>query len=620
MRDEVAPPPPAPAPRAGFTDLFIHRPVLATVVSLLILLLGVQAFTALPIRQFPELTNTTITVTTTYPGATAELMQGFVTVPIQQAVASTDGIEVLTSSSTQSASTVTMVLRLNADGDKALTEVLSKINQVRNVLPREANDPVVVKNTGEIIALMYVGFASSTLSLPQITDYLTRVVQPRLQAIEGVGEARVIGGQTFAMRIWLNPERMAALGVTPADVQAALRANNFVSAPGQIKGDLVQIDINAQTSPASAEDFSRLVVAARANALIRLGDVADVELGPRSVASSSFLGDQKAVYVGIYSVPTANPLTVIADVRRDLPRLEAELPPGLSARVAYDATLFINASIEEVIRTIGETALIVIVVLFLFLGNVRATIIPIVTIPLSLVGTLFILLALGYSINLLTLLAMVLAIGLVVDDAIVVVENVFRHIEDGERPLAAALHGARDIAMPVIAMTITLAAVYAPIGFTTGLTGALFREFAFALAGAVVISGIVALTLSPMMCARLLKEGGNQGSFSRMVDRVFGALRRSYERRLSATLARPSRVVVLAALVLIACPLLYLGAPKELAPPEDRGVLFMAAKSPQYANLDYHETFTREIGELMKTYPEYLTSFHINGLPTPNQS
>ena len=607
--------------RSSFTDLFIRRPVLSTVLSLLIVLLGAQAYERLQIRQFPELTNTTITITTTYPGATAELMQGFITVPIQQAVASTEGIDYLTSSSSQSTSTITMVLKLNADGDRALTETLAKVNQVRNFLPPEANDPVVLKATGETISLMYLAFASDTMTLPQITDYLIRVVQPRLQTIDGVAEAAIFGNQNFAMRVWLNPERMAGLGVTAGDVQTALRANNFTSAPGQIKGDFVQIGINAKTSPQNAEEFARLVVAARNGALVRLGDIGEVELGPESVTSSTILNDKKAVYVGINATPTANPLSLIDAVQRSLPQLRTELPPGLEVEIAYDATIFIRASIREVVTTIGLTAAIVIVVIFLFLGNLRSTAIPVVTIPLSLIGTLFLLYALGYSINLMTLLAMVLAIGLVVDDAIVVVENIYRHMEEGLPPFRAAIEGARDIANPVIAMTLTLAAVYAPIGFTTGLTGALFREFAFALAGAVVISGFIALTLSPMMSSRLLRPPQLHGrGFEARIEQLFGVLRRGYERRLAGTIARRGWVVVFAVTILISCPLLYMGAPRELAPVEDRGVIFIAQKAPQYANLDYLETFTAEIGRTLKTFPEYQNAFQVNGYPTVTQA
>jgi multidrug efflux pump len=597
----------------GFTDIFIKRPVLASVVSLLLLLLGVQAFFGLPVRQYPKLTNTQITITTAYPGANADLIQGFITTPIQQAVASTDGIDYMTSSSTQNTSVITLNLRLDADGDKALTEVLSKVNQVRNTIPSEANEPIVVKKTGDSTALMYIGFNSASMTPSQITDYLTRVIQPKLQTVNGVADAKILGGQTFAMRIWLNPKRMAALGVTPTDIQNALRTNNFVSAPGQIKGDYVQTNITAATSPQSARAFAELVVAARDGSLIRLRDVATIELGPQSVDSSSVFSGLKAVFVGVYATPSANPLTVISDVRKALPEIRQQLPVGLKATVAYDATIFIQASIDEVVSTIVEAAVIVIVVIFLFLGNFRSTLIPIVTIPLSLIGVLFLLQALGYSVNLLTLLAMVLAIGLVVDDAIVVVENIHRHIEEGMKPKQAALKGARDIATPVISMTITLAAVYAPIGFLGGLTGGLFKEFAFTLAGAVILSGVIALTLSPMMCANLLKSETGSGRFTRFLDRRFEGLKNWYGRRLGRVLLFRPVVLMVAVVVLGSCVFLYTGTRKELAPTEDQGAVFMLLKSPQHANLDYLEKFSNQLGKIFEKVPEYAHYFLING-------
>jgi len=600
------------------TDLFIRRPVLASVLSFLILLLGLQAFASLQIRQFPELTSTQITVSTGYPGANADLMQGFVTTPIQQALATTEGIDVMTSSSTQGASVVTLKLRIGADGDRALTEVLSKLNQVRNQLPRQAKDSVVSKSSGEGTALMYIGFNSTVMTPPQITDYLTRVIQPQLQTVAGVADAQILGGQTFAMRIWLKPERMAALSITPAEVQAALRANNFATAAGRIKGDFIQTNIRAATSPNTVRNFSNLVVATRDVTLIRLRDIADVELGPAGVKSSTVFNGKRGVFVGINVVPTANPLTVIQAVRKAMPEIRRELPAGLEVRIVYDATQFIDASIDEVLRTIIEAALIVIVIIFLFLGSIRSTIIPIVTIPLSLIGVLFLLLALGYSINLMTLLALVLAIGLVVDDAIVVVENIHRHIEEGRAPFDAALMGARDIAMPVISMTITLAAVYAPIGFVGGLTGALFREFAFTLAGAVILSGVIALTLSPMMCSKLLKSDAAEGRFSHFLDRNFGRLRDGYARTLVSVLKTRSVVVMLGAVVLASCVFLYTTTRKELAPVEDQGIVFMFLKSPQYANLDYLELYTAQLGKIFADIPERAISFAINGTPTAN--
>ena len=518
---------------ASFTDIFIRRPVLATVVSLLVLLIGVQSGLKLQVRQYPELSQTTITITTLYPGANADLIKGFITTPIEQAVASTEGIDTLVSNSQQNVSTIMLNLRLNADPDRAMSDVLSKVAQVKSVLPREANDPIVVKQTGQGFALMYLSFNSKVMNSAQITDYLTRVVQPKLQTLDGVGNAQILGGQTFAMRIWLDPDRMAARGVTPADVSAALAANNFTSAAGTVKGDYTQTSINALTSLDSAKAFAQLVVAARGDSLIRLGNIADVELGPQSVDSSSVFDGLKAVFIGVYATPEANPLTVIDNVRKAFPDLQAQLPPGLDSAIAYDATEFIRSSITEVVKTLAEAAIIVIVVIFLFLGNLRSTFIPIVTIPLSLVGVMIMLLALGYSINLLTLLALVLAIGLVVDDAIVVVENIHRHIEEGMTPFDAALQGAREIALPVIAMTITLAAVYAPIGFVSGVTGALFREFAFTLAGSVIVSGFIALTLSPMMCSRLLKD--QHGSRRR----TFRAIPRPDVRRTASPLPAP---------------------------------------------------------------------------------
>ncbi|MGA7546547.1 MAG: efflux RND transporter permease subunit [Methyloceanibacter sp.] len=604
-----------------FTDIFIKRPVLATVVSLLILLIGAQAGFKLPIRQYPELSNTTITITTTYPGANADLIQGFITVPIQQAVASAEGIDTLVATSTQNVSTVTLNLKLDANPDRAMTDVLSKVAQVKGILPREADDSIVTKKTGDGYALMYLSFNSKVMNGSQISDYLNRVVQPKLQTINGVANAEILGGQVFAMRIWLNPDRMAALGVTPLDVRAALASNNFTSAPGQVKADFVQTNINAKTSLDDPAAFGRLVVLNRGDALIRLSDVAEIELGPQSSDSSSVFDGLKAVFIGVYATPTANPLTVISNVRKMVPEIQRELPPGLEAAIAYDATNFIRASLWEVLKTLSEAAAIVIVVIFLFLGNLRSTIIPIVTIPLSLIGVLGLLLALGYSINLMTLLALVLAIGLVVDDAIVVVENIYRHIEEGKTPFEAALLGAREIVYPVIAMTITLAAVFAPIGFVSGLTGALFREFAFTLAGAVIVSGVIALTLSPMMCSRLLKghKGGEVGGFTGWLDRRFEGLKRRYQRRLSRTLNyRPVTLLVLVG-VLAATGLMYMTTQKELAPEEDQGILFTLIKTPQYANLDYLEASTQQLYRVYSSVPEKEHVFTINGMGDAHQ-
>ena len=603
-----------------FTDIFVKRPVLATVVSLLILLAGLQAIFQLPIRQFPEVSDTKIEITTVYPGANADQIKGFITTPLQQAVASTEGVDIIESRSSQNVSTITLKLRLDADADRALADVLSKVNEVKGVLPEESNDPVVKRTTGAGFALMYISFKSEQMSAPQISDYLDRVVKPKLQAINGVASAEILGGSTFAMRVWLDPEKMASLGITPLDIRQALAANNFTTAAGEVKSDFTQQNINAQTSLETPEQFENLVVATRDGAVIRLGQVASVDLGPENYNSTSAFDGLKAVFMGIQTTPDANPLTVIAQVREAMPEVQRMLPSGLEADIAYDATEFINASIWEVGKTLVEAGIIVIVVIFLFLGNIRSTIIPVVTIPLSLIGVALVLVAFGYSINLLTLLALVLAIGLVVDDAIVVVENIHRHIEEGMKPFDAAIKGAREITGPVIAMTITLAAVYAPIGFTAGLTGALFREFAFTLAGAVIVSGVIALTLSPMMTSKMLKPHAELSWFGRLVERVFGGLQRFYRRRLDGTIKQRAVFAWIAVLTIGLSAVLYNAINRELAPAEDQGVLFAFVGAPEHTNLDYLTTYTDELTKTMLAVPEKQNLFAINGFPNPQSA
>ncbi len=611
----------------AFTDLFIRRPVLATVVSLLILLVGAQAGFNLQIRQYPALSSATITVTTQYPGANADVIKGFITTPIEQAVASAEGIDTLVSSSQQNASTITLNLRLNANADRAMTDVLAKVNQVKYQLPRDAMDPVVVKQSGQGTALLYMSFNSAALSPAQITDYLVRVVQPRLQTIDGIASAQILGGQNFAMRVWLDPDKMAARGVTASDIRNALLANNFTSAAGQIKDDFTQTSIDAKTSLDNAHAFAHLVIFNRGDALVRLGDVARIDLGPESVDSSAVFDGLKAVFVGVYATPTANPLTVIADVRKAFPEIQAGLPAGVQGAIAYDATEFIRASLDEVAKTLIEAAVIVIIVIFLFLGDLRSTLIPIVTIPLSLVGVMLFMLLLGYSINLLTLLAFVLAIGLVVDDAIVVVENIYRHIEHGQTPKEAALAGAREIALPVVSMTITLAAVYAPIGFVSGLSGALFKEFAFTLAGSVVVSGIIALTLSPMMCSKLLRshahgpgDAPGKRGLAEFLDTMFEGLRQNYEALLHRTLNFRALSVLVLVGVLAMTGILYVTTPRELAPEEDQGLLLTLIKTPQYANLDYLEQVTSRLkSQVFDSVDEKSHVFVINGSAGVNQ-
>jgi hydrophobe/amphiphile efflux-1 (HAE1) family protein len=602
-----------------FTDRFIERPVLAIAINLFILLLGLRALATLPLQQYPTLESSVITVTTAYPGAGAELVQGFITTPLQQAIADAEGIDYLTSESALGVSTITANIKLNYDPSAALASIMAKVAQVRGELPRDALDPVIEESTGSTIALMYLSFFSKDLSLEQVTDYVTRAVQPRLQSISGVAQAQLFGGQTFAMRVWLDPRRMAGANVTAQEVVAALLANNYQAAAGQTKGDYVAININAHTGLDSIAGFQDIVVASHEGRLVRLRDVAQVTLSSATDDSLVTFDGQQAVFVGISPTPAANPLTTIAAVRAELPALERQLPPGVEVAVVYDATVYIKAAIEEVLRTLLEAILIVVLVVFLFLGSVRAMLIPVVTIPLSLVGAAFLMLALGFSLNLLTLLAMVLAIGLVVDDAIIVVENSVRHIrQEGATPVQAALRGAREIAAPIVAMSLTLAMVYAPMGFLGGLTGALFKEFAFALAGAVLVSGFVALTLSPLMCAHWLRADQKPGRLARVSARLLEGLKARYQRKLHRTLDYPSVTLTMVVLLLGASAYLYLNTQKELAPVEDQGALFAFAKAPHYANLDYLIAFTDELNPIYRAIPETASFYVINGMGSPN--
>ncbi|MBB5050731.1 multidrug efflux pump [Afipia massiliensis] len=601
----------------AFTDIFIKRPVLSLVVSLLILLIGFQAATHLGIRQYPKLSNTVVTITTSYPGASPDLMQGFITQPIEQAVASAEGVDYITSSSVQGLSTITVYVKLNVDPNSALTEVSSKVSSVRYLIPRESNDPVITKSTGQTTAVMYLGFASDELSGPQISDYLARVVQPILATVDGVASADILGAQTLATRIWLDPARMAGRNVSPDDVQAAIRANNFQAAAGQTKGYFIVSNVTTNTDLTSIDQFKRMTVKAKDGGFVRLEDIATVELGAQSTDSSVSLSGQQAIFIGVQSTPQGNPLNIVKGVRALFPEIERNLPPSLKMRVAYDSTKFIQSSIDEVRNTLVEAVVIVVVVIFLFLASLRSVIIPVVTIPLSLVGACILMLAMGFTLNLLTLLAMVLAIGLVVDDAIVVVENIHRHLEEGKSPVEASLVGAREIVGPVISMTITLAAVYAPIGFLGGLTGALFREFAFTLAGSVIISGVVALTLSPMMCSVLLKSGSDHGKFAKIVDNVFGKVTRWYGRKLDRSLDYRPITVLFCATILFLVGFMYMNTSKELAPEEDQGILFSVTKAPQYANIDYSNYYGTKLDKAFGSFPETDLRFIINGISGP---
>jgi multidrug efflux pump len=588
-----------------FTDLFVHRPVLAIVVSLLIIIAGLQAIGSLNVRQYPKSDNAVVTVTTVYTGASADLVRGFVTTPLERAIAAADGIDYLQSKSAQGVSTISARLRLNYDPIKALSEISSKVDQVRGDLPPEAEIPIInVESADSQFASAYLSFTSDELQQNEITDYLVRVVQPRLSALAGVQRADVLGGRTFAMRIWLDPARMAAFNVSPAQVRQALAANNFLAAVGKTKGSLVQVNLTANTDMRSVEDFKRLVIREDKGALVRIADVGQVVLGAEDYDTEVRFSGQTAVFMGIWPLPNANSLDVIKRVRAEMIAIDKQLPNGLSARIAYDGTDYIENAIKEVVKTLSETLLIVVIIIFLFLGSMRSAIIPVVTIPLSLIGAMFLMQVFGFTINLLTLLAIVLSVGLVVDDAIVVVENVERHLSEGKSPLAAALLSGRELVSPIISMTVTLAAVYMPIGLQGGLTGSLFREFAFTLAGAVTISGVVALTLSPMMSSKLLRAGMTEHGFAGKIERDFKRLRAAYGRRLEMTLRhRPAVYLIWIVLGLLAVPLFTMSA-KELAPTEDQGVIFGIIESAANSTLDQNSLYTAAVNKAFLSVPE----------------
>ena len=600
----------------NFTEIFIRKPVLATVVSLFIFLLGLRAATELNVREYPELQNAVITVTTVYVGADADLVQGFITTPLEQEVATADGIDYMVSTSVQGVSTIQAYVRLGYNANEVLTQVVAKVNRLRSELPEESEDSTVDMAIGQTVAAMYLSFSSDILDNNQITDYLTRVVQPKLSTIPGVQRARLLGNRTFAMRIWLRPEVMAALGVTPADVSNALRQNNVLSAIGRTKGTMVTVELSADTDIASEEAFNQLVVRADGDRIVRLGDIAEVELGSESYESSVTFNGRSATFIAVELAPDANALEVIKLVRAKLEsEIFPQLPQGMIGDIPYDSTEYIQDSINEVIKTIVEAVLIVIVVIYLFLGSLRSVVIPAVAVPLSLVGALFLMLLMGFSINLLTLLAMVLAIGIVVDDAIIVLENVHRHIEEGMTPRDAAIRGAQELAWPVVAMTTTLIAVYLPIGFLGGLTGTLFVEFAFSLAGAVLLSGVVALTLSPMMASKILRpqDGSGGNRFQHWLESKFARLQQGYQNRLHNALDERLVILVFGLIVMASCYFLFVTSPSELEPDEDRGFVLTISSADAYATLDYLELFTRELNVIADRHEEVENIFLING-------
>jgi multidrug efflux pump len=595
-----------------FTDLFVKRPVLAMVVNLVILIAGLQAIRSLSVRQYPRSDIAVVQITTVYVGANADLVRGFVTTPIERVVASADGIDYMESTSAQGLSTIQVHLKINYDTTAALTQIQAKVAQVRNDLPPDAQIPVIDLETADTqFAAIYIGFSSSNLDQNQITDYLTRAVQPKLSSISGVQRADILGNRTFAMRLWLKPQEMAARGVSPSDVHDALAKNNYLSALGSTKGSMVSVNLIANTDLRTAEEFRQMVIKESSGTVVRLGEVADVQLGAENYDQDVKFNGETATFMGIWVLPTANSLDVIKAVRQTLPAIEQQLPSGMKLGIPYDSTAYIQDAINEVLHTLTETLVIVIVVIFLFLGSFRSVLIPVIAIPISLIGAVFLMLVAGFTINLLTLLAIVLSVGLVVDDAIVMVENVERHLEMGKSPFQAAKDAARELVGPIIAMTITLAAVYAPIGIQGGLTGALFREFAFTLAGAVVVSGIVALTLSPMMGSKLLRAGASNKGMAGVVNRTFEKVRGLYTRLLSGTLQyRPVVLTVWAIVAVLMIPF-YMFSQRELAPAEDQGVVFGVIQAAPNATIDQTNLFTKQVYDVYHSFPENGSTFQI---------
>lgn len=603
-----------------FTDIFIRKPVLATVISLLILLIGTRAALDLNVRQFPEIRNAAVTVTTQYIGADADLIQGFITTPLEREIAAAEGIDYIVSSSSAGMSTIQAFLRLDYDPNDALTQIAAQVNKMRSDLPEDALDPVVQLSVGQDVAAMYLSFYSDILDSNQITDYLVRVIEPQLSTIAGVQRAEILGAQTFAMRIWLDSQRMAARDITGSDVIRSLQANNVLSTLGRTKGSMVAIDLVADTDLRSLDEFRDLIIRADNGSVVRISDIAEVELGSENYEASAIYNGEQATFIGVEIAPDANALDVIAEVRRVWDRdIIPQLPQGLDASISYDSTEYIENAIDEVLVTILLALVIVLAVIYAFLGSLRSVIIPAVAVPLSLIGTFMAMLALGFSINLLTLLAMVLAIGIVVDDAIIMLENIQRHIENGMSRMDASLLGARQLTGPVIVMSTTLVAVFVPIGFIGGLTGTLFVEFAFTLASTVILSGVVALTLSPMMCSRMLRSRGEgkRPRFEKWLDERFNRLKEGYQRKLHSALNTKAVLAVFGGIILVSCYFLFITSNSELEPQEDLGFVFAISQADSYATLDYIERNSAQFAKLERDVDEIDMAFVINGMLGP---
>ncbi|SKA63536.1 efflux RND transporter permease subunit [Enterovibrio nigricans] len=602
-----------------FTDIFIYRPVMAASLSILLLLLGINAMKDLQVRQYPEMTNTVITVGTAYPGADAELVEGFITQPLEQALSQVDNLDFMTSSSQLGASSIVLNMLLNTNPEEALANVLSQINSVANQLPQEAYDPSVTSSTGSTTSIMYISFYSGELNSSQIADYLERVVNPQLSTVNGVSNIAMMGGAPFALRIWPDPTKLGQYDLSTSALIGILQQNNYQSAVGQFNSYLTVLNSTIDSQVDTVEGLKNLVIKSDNGQVVHLSDVAEVNMSKNGDSTRALANGREAVIVGVNATPTANPLDVAAGILVQFDSVKRNLPSNIEASVLYDSTEAITDSIDEVVKTIAEAAIIVIVVILLFLGSFRAVVIPIVTIPLSLIGVMVVMQGLGFTLNLMTLLAMVLAIGLVVDDAIVVVENVDRHIKMGTKPFKAALEATREIAVPVISMTITLAAVYAPIALMGGVTGSLFKEFALTLAGAVFISGFVALTLSPMMCSKMLKPHTKPDKFEETVERILGGLTKRYQAALHAVLEHKKTVVMFALIVLVTLPVLFSFIPSQLAPDEDQGVVVVIGNTPSTSNNDYIQENMKLISEIIAKQPQAAASLALVGVPTSSQ-
>jgi multidrug efflux pump len=603
-----------------FTDLFIRRPVLSGVISLLIVVLGLRSLFSLPVNQYPKTQNSVVTISTTYYGADAATVAGFITQPLEGAIAQAQGIDYLSSSSSSGVSTITATLRLNYDANRAMTEINTQVNSVKNQLPAQAQAPVLTVATGQTIDAMYMGFYSKDLPTNNVTDFLVRVVKPKLDSITGVQTAELLGARQFALRAWLDADKMAAHGLSATDVSQALTTNNYLAALGSSKGQMVTVPLTAGTDLHSLDEFKKLIVKQSGDSIVRLEDVANVTLGSENYDFNVAFSGVRSVFIGIKVAPEANILDVAKRVREAFPDLRNQLPTGVTGEIVYDSTDFINTSIKEVVKTLVEALVIVAVVIYLFLGTFRAVLVPLVAMPLSLVGAFFIMLMLGYSINLLTLLALVLAIGLVVDDAIIVVENVDRHMkEEHKTPLQAALIAARELGSPIVAMTVVLIAVYVPIGFQGGLTGALFTEFAFTLAAAVFVSGVVALTLSPMMCSQIFDPKQDNGKFAKAIDHVFEKVHSTYSRWLRSLLKTYPVLITMGFILLALLVVMFKMSQSELAPEEDQGVVLSQVVGSPTATSDQMQTYAQQVFDIAHGIPEYKQMFQITGVPTVNQ-